>query len=121
VPPGSFSSISTSTSGDVSVNYNNGESKVIARVPVVTFSAPNSLQSQNGQAYTATLTSGTPIAQSAGGNGAGTLVTGSVEASNVDIASEFSKLIVAQQAYSANTKLVTTADQLMQETINMKQ
>ena len=53
-------------------------------------------------------------------NGAGNLVTNSVETSNVDIAAEFSKLIVAQRAYSANTKVVTTSDELLQQTIDMK-
>jgi len=48
------------------------------------------------------------------------LVTGSIERSNVDIASEFTKLIVAQRAYTANTRIVTTSDELLQETINMK-
>jgi len=47
-------------------------------------------------------------------------VVGSVERSNVDIAAEFTKLIVAQRAYTANTKVVTTADELLQDTINMK-
>jgi flagellar hook protein FlgE len=79
------------------------------------------LQRQNGQAFTATTDSGTPLAEDAGNNGAGSLVTQSVEGSNVDIATEFSQLIVAQQAYSANTKVVTTADQMLQETINMQQ
>jgi flagellar hook protein FlgE len=120
VPPGSFSSISTSTSGNLSVNYDNGQSRVIARVPVVTFASPNSLQRQDGQSFTASIESGNPLTQDAGTNGAGNLVTGSIEQSNVDIAQEFSKLIVAQRAYSANTKLVTTADQLLQETIDMK-
>eukprot|EP01037_Dinobryon_pediforme_P009699 gene9699-9763_t len=120
VPPGSFSSISTSTSGDLSVNYDNGQSRVIARVPVVTFASPNSLQRQDGQSFTASIESGNPLTQDAGTNGAGSLVTGSIEQSNVDVAQEFSKLIVAQRAYSANTKLVTTADQLLQETIDMK-
>ena len=121
VPPGSYSSITAAASGDISVNYNNGQSRVIAQVPVVTFAAPDALQRQNGQAFTATLDSGNPTAQVAGNNGAGTLVVGSVEQSNVDIAQQFSKLIVAQEAYSANTKLITTSDQLMQATINMKQ
>ena len=94
---------------------------MIAQVPVVTFSSPDSLQSQNGQAYTAANTSGNAIANAAGSNGAGSLVVGSIEQSNVDIAQQFSALIVAQEAYSANTKVVTTADQLMQATINMKQ
>ena len=121
VPPGSYSSITAAASGDISVNYSNGQSRVIAQVPVMTFASPDQLQSQNGQAYTTTINSGNPIANAAGTNGAGTLVVGSVEQSNVDIAQQFSKLIVAQEAYSANTKLITTSDQLMQATINMKQ
>lgn len=121
VPPGAFSSVSTEATGDIVVNYDNGQSRTIAQVPVITFNDPNELQRQNGQAFTVTANSGTPLAESAGSNGAGTLVTQSTESSNVDIATEFSNLIVAQQAYSANAKLVTTADQMLQQTINMKQ
>ncbi|HEX3348699.1 MAG TPA: flagellar hook protein FlgE [Acetobacteraceae bacterium] len=120
VPPGSYSSVTTTSAGDIVVNYGNGQSRTIARVPIVTFNSPDSLQRQNGQAFTATIGSGTPNTQDAGTNGAGDIVTGSVEQSNVDIATEFSKLIVAQQAYSANTKVVTTANDLLQQTINMK-
>lgn len=120
VPPGSFSGVTMQTNGNVVINYDNGQTRTIAQVPVVTFNNPNDLQGQNGEAFTSTITSGTPLAESAGSNGAGTLVTGSVENSNVDIATEFSQLIVAQQAYSANAKVVTTADQLLQVTINMK-
>ncbi len=121
VPPGAFSSVTTQTNGDILVNYDNGQSRVIDQVPIVTFNAPNQLQRQNGQAFTASANSGTPLAEAPGTNGAGNLVTQSVESSNVDIATEFSKLIVAQQAYSANTKMVTTADQMLQQTIDMKQ
>lgn len=119
VPPGSFSGVTTQTNGDVVVNYNNGQSRTIAQIPVVTFNAPDALQSQNGQAFTATLASGTPLAEAAGTNGAGSLVTSSVEGSNVDIATEFSSMIVAQQAYSSNAKVITTANQLMQTTLQM--
>ena len=121
VPPGAFSSVSTATNGDISVNYDNGQSRVIAQVPLVTFNDPNGLQRQNGQAFTASQNSGGPLAETADTNGAGGLVTQSVEGSNVDIATEFSKLIVAQEAYSANTKIVTSADQMLQQTVNMKQ
>lgn len=120
VPPGSFSGVTTQANGDVIVNYNNGQTRTIAQIPIVTFNDPNALQRQNGQAFTTTLASGTPLADAASTNGAGNLVTGSVENSNVDIATEFSQLIVAQQAYSANAKVVTSADQLLQITINMK-
>jgi flagellar hook protein FlgE len=121
VPPGAFSSVTTQTNGDIVVNYDNGQSRTIAQVPVITFNDANQLQRQNGQAYTASTNSGTPLAEAPGTNGAGNLVTQSVESSNVDIATEFSNLIVAQQAYSANAKLVTTADQMLQQTIDMKQ
>jgi flagellar hook protein FlgE len=86
---------------------------------VVTFNAPDSLQSQNGQAFTATPASGTPLAQAASTNGAGNLVVGSVEGSNVDIATEFTNLIVSQQAYSANAKVVSTANEMLQATLQM--
>jgi flagellar hook protein FlgE len=119
-PPGSFAGISTQANGNIIVNYDNGQTRTIAQVPLITFNNPNALQRQNGQSFTATLESGTPLAEPAGVNGAGNLVTNSIETSNVDIASEFSKLIVAQRAYSANTKMVTTADDLLQQTIDMK-
>ncbi len=121
VPPGSFSGVTPQANGDIVVNYNNGQSRTIAQVPVITFNDPNVLQRQDGQSFTATLDAGTPLAEQASTNGAGNLVTGSVESSNVDIATEFSSLIVAQQAYSANAKLVTTAQQMLQTTVDMKQ
>jgi flagellar hook protein FlgE len=119
VPPGSFSGVTTQDNGDVVVNYNNGQTRTIAQIPVVTFNAPDSLQSQNGEAFTATSNSGTPLAEAAGTNGAGNLVVGSTEGSNVDIATEFSNLIVAQQAYSSNAKVVTTANTMLQVTLQM--
>jgi flagellar hook protein FlgE len=120
VPPGAFSSVSTATNGDIAVNYDNGQSRVIARVPVVTFNDPNGLQRQDGQAFTVSQYSGGPLAETASTNGAGDILTQSVENSNVDIATEFSKLIVAQRAYTANTKIVTSADDMLQQTIDMK-
>ena len=120
VKPGSFSSVTMKSSGDVVVNYDNGQSRTVARVPVVTFANADALQREDGQAFSATTESGAAQTRQAGSNGAGNLVTSSVEASNVDIASEFTKLIVAQRAYSANTKMVTTADELLQQTIDMK-
>lgn len=120
VPPGSFAGVAMTQAGDVQVNYDNGQSRTFARVPVITFNDPNSLQKQDGQAFTSTLASGDPLTQDARTNGAGGIVTSSVENSNVDIASEFTKLIVAQRAYSANTKMVTTADELLQQTLDMK-
>ena len=121
VPPGSFSSLTTTTTGGIVANYDNGQSRTIAQVPITTFQAPDQLQRLDGSAFSATLASGNPLTQASGNNGAGKIDTQSVEASNVDISSEFTKLIVAQQAYSANAKLITTANDLLQTTVNMKQ
>jgi len=120
VPPGGFSSVTTTAAGGIVVNYNNGQSRTIAQVPIVTFSNPDGLQSQNGQSYTATPTSGNPLTSDAGTNGAGSIVTDSIEQSNVDIATQFTQLIVAQRAYAANAKMITTADDMMQTTLDMK-
>jgi flagellar hook protein FlgE len=120
VAPGSFSGVIAQENGDIVVNYDNGQTRTLAQVPVVTFNAPDSLQAQNGQAFSETLSSGTPLAEPASINGAGNLVVSSVEGSNVDIAAEFSQLIVAQSAYSANTKVITTAAQMLQQTVNMQ-
>jgi flagellar hook protein FlgE len=119
--PGSFTGISVADTGAITANYNNGRSVQIAEVPIITFENANALQRQNGQAFTETAASGVAISQAQNENGAGTLVTGSVEASNVDIATQLSNLIVAQQAYGANAKVIATANQMLQTTLDIKQ
>lgn len=120
VAPGNFSSVTTNTRGEIQVNYDTGQSQVVGRVPLATFANADALQRQNGQAFTQTVQSGPAQTVQIGSSGAGTLVVSATEGSNVDIAKEFAKLIVAQRAYSANTKLVTTADQMLQETLDLK-
>ena len=120
VPLGSYSGLSMRENGDVAVNYDNGQSRVIARVPLVAFNDAEKLQRLDGQAFMRTVESGEARVTDAASNGVGKLVTGSIERSNVDIASEFTKLIVAQRAYTANTRVVTTSDEMLQDTLNMR-
>ena len=120
IPLGSFSSVTTQRNGDVRINYDNGQSRVVARVPVTVFKDPDKLDHLDGQAFLRTTESGEARVVEAGEDGAGLLSTRAVERSNVDIATEFSKLILAQRAYSANTRIVTTVDELLQETLNMR-
>ena len=120
VPPGSYSGLQIGDNGDVTVNYDNGQARVVGRIPLVTFSDPDALQRLDGQAFMRTVESGEARVTDVATDGAGQLVAGAVERSNVDIATEFTKLIVAQRAYTANTKVVTTTDELLQDTINMK-
>lgn len=118
---GSFTGISADSDGNILANYDNGRNVTIAQVPLITFENADALQRQNGEAYTATQGSGTAQTQHLNQNGAGGLVVGSIESSNVDIASQLSQLIVAQQAYGANAKVITTANELLTTTLNMKQ
>ncbi|MCA3387068.1 MAG: flagellar hook-basal body complex protein [Roseomonas sp.] len=120
IPLGAFSSVTTQKNGDVRINYDNGKSKVVARVPVTVFKDPDRLQHLDGQAFLRTIDSGEARVVEAGEDGAGLLTTSAIERSNVDIATEFSKLILAQRAYSANTRIVSTVDDLLQETLNMR-
>jgi flagellar hook protein FlgE len=89
--------------------FSNGQTQPLAQVTLATFHGQNYLQSLNGGAFSATVDSGPPIF-SASGN----VVGSSLEGSNVDIATQFSQLIVAQQAYSANAKVITTSTQMIQ-------
>ena len=121
LPQGSFNNLSISKDGFVSINYSNGTNRAIAQIPIVQFFAQDQLQRASGGAYTATLASGTARYSAAGTTGAGTISSNSLEQSNVDIANQFTALIQAQQVYSANAKIVTTGNQLLQVTINMVQ
>jgi flagellar hook protein FlgE len=119
--PGVFSSVSITDSGQVQVNYDNGKTQTIAQIPLVTFQDADALQRQNGQAFTQTTASGGPSVDALNTNGAGGLVVGSIESSNVDLATQLSALIVAQQTYGANAKVVTTADDMITTALEMKQ
>ncbi len=120
-PVGNYTGIAMTSSGDVVASYDNSQTRVVAHVPLATFSAPDGLQRQNGQAFTASGNSGVPVLGNANQGGTGQLVTGSVESSNVDISTNLTSLITAQQAYGANAKVVTTANTLMQTTLQMIQ
>ncbi|HYH18560.1 MAG TPA: flagellar hook-basal body complex protein [Azospirillum sp.] len=119
-PRGQFKDVVFKDQGDVVVNFDNGRSKVIARVPVVTFNNPNALQREAGGVFIETEEAGKPNFNDPETNGAGAVIANSVEGSNVDIADEFTKLIVTQRTYSANTKIVTTSDEMLQEVLGLK-
>lgn len=112
---GTLGSVLVSSDGRISGQYTNGRVLPIAQVSVVQFNAPNMLSRRDGGAYEQTRESGVPLGSLEGSS----IVGGSVEQSNTDIAEEFSKMIVTQQAYSANTRVVTTAQSMMQDVINM--
>jgi flagellar hook protein FlgE len=114
-----FSFVAFAENGDIEANYANGARRILGRVPVVTFANSDALERLDGQAFGATRGSGAPLLTDPGASGAGRFVVGAVEGSNVDLAAEFAKLIVAQRAYTGNTRVVTAADQMLLDTINI--
>jgi len=111
---GELVGVQVADGGTIVANYSNGLSLNIVDIPLVSFNADNGLLRLDGGAFEATSESGQAILDSTGA-----IVGQSIENSNTDIADEFSKLIVTQQAYSANSRIVSTADEMLQEALNM--
>ncbi|MCC7427832.1 MAG: flagellar hook-basal body complex protein, partial [Alphaproteobacteria bacterium] len=120
IPAGAFQSLSIRDNGDVVLAFDNGRSRITHRVPLAVFADPNKLQREDGTAFTATLESGLPRYADAGTNGAGGITPSALEGANVDIADEFTKLIVTQRSYAANTRVLTTANEMLQEVLNIR-
>jgi flagellar hook protein FlgE len=111
---GQLQSIAVTGTGTISGTFSNGQTVALATVPLVHFNSPDNLKALDGGSFQATDDSGPAIAGSSG-----KIVGQSLEGSNTDIATEFTKLIVTQQAYSANTKVITTANQMSQDLLNI--
>jgi flagellar hook protein FlgE len=112
---GSMQSLSVAK-GQIVGSFSNGQTVALADVSVATFNGQDSLQPLDGEAFAATPESGNPNF-----SGTASVVGSSLEASNVDIATQFSQLIVAQQAYSANARVMTTANQMIQSLLTVIQ
>jgi flagellar hook protein FlgE len=114
-------SYAVGTDGTITGTFTNGNTTVLGQVAVASFANVQGLVDIGSNNYQSTLSSGVAVTGVPGTNGAGTIVGSEVEGSNVDIAAEFAKLIVAQQAYSANAKSITAFNQVSQATIAMLQ
>lgn len=111
---GAFEGVSIDdNSGIVSYNYSNGQTVQKWKIPIVSFNGSGYLKAEDGGAYTETIQSGSPIEID------GALSSSALEASNVDISDEFTKLIVTQQAFSANSKVISTASDMMDDILQI--
>jgi flagellar hook protein FlgE len=113
-PAGQLQSVGVSTNGRIVGNYSNGRNLDLAEITIATFNGTNFLKRVDGGAFEATDESGQALFGKSG-----TIVGSSLEGSNTDIADEFTKLIVTQQAYSANTKVITTSNTMVQDLLNV--
>jgi flagellar hook protein FlgE len=113
-PAGSLQSVSVSDKGRVVGAYSNGRSLDLAEITIANFKGANYLNRVDGGAFEVTDESGPALL-----GGASNIVSSSLEGSNTDIADEFTKLIVTQQAYSSNTRVITTTNQMVQDLLNV--
>ncbi|HIJ55059.1 MAG TPA: flagellar hook protein FlgE [Deltaproteobacteria bacterium] len=117
---GDLQSVAVGTDGVMTGNYSNGQLLYLNRVALAKFIDVQGLHKVGGNLYQATRESGDAITNRPGTNGLGSIAPNSLEQSNVDIADEFVKMIVSQRGFQANSKIISTVDQMLQETIQMK-
>ena len=115
---GEISAITVGDDGIVTATFDNGVSYAIYQVPIATFANPNGLALQSGNVYSATNDSGNYTLNTAGESGAGEVLGSKLESSTVDTADELTKLIVAQQAYSACAEIISTTDDMFDTLIS---
>jgi flagellar hook protein FlgE len=116
---GELNGVRIDEEGFTIASFTNGEERKLYKLPVATFPNPSALDPRSGNVYSQTDVAGEFNLRFAGNGGAGTITPSSLEAANVDIADEFSKMIVTQRAYSASSKIISTADQLLEELLRI--
>jgi flagellar hook protein FlgE len=114
-PFGTINGVTIAKDGTVTAQFSNGLSQDVYKIPVATFANPDGLAQVSGNAYVANKNSGAADINVANSGSAGGVASQSLEASTVDLATEFTNLITTQRAYSASARIVTTADQMLQQ------
>lgn len=116
---GFLQSVSVDTQGVITGNYSNGQVLKKAQVALANFASLAGLFKEGGNVYRETTESGAPVTGVPGTNGLGTIAPNALEQSNVDLGTEFVKLITVQRAYQANSKIITTTDEMLGDLINI--
>ena len=116
---GNFSGVSIGSNGIVTALFDNGVRTPIFQIPLATFPNPDGMQSESGNVYISTTTSGNYTVRQAGTGGSGTVAQSSLESSTVDLGTQFTTMITVQRAYSAAAKVITTTDTMLTDLINI--
>jgi flagellar hook protein FlgE len=118
-PFGSLLSVSVGSTGQITASFSNSTERVIGQIALATFPNVNGLNAVSGDAYTASSTSGACAINTAGSGGTGTIDSSALESSTVDLSAQFAAMIVTQRAYTASSKIITTADQMTQDLLQI--
>ncbi|MEN6312925.1 MAG: flagellar hook protein FlgE [Clostridiaceae bacterium] len=119
-PSGSLVTFSVGSDGILTGIYDNGQQQSLGLLALSGFENPAGLQKVGDNMYIPTTNSGDYKAVKAGSNGVGTMNPGTLEMSNVDLSKEFTEMIVTQRGFQANSRIITTSDEMLQELVNLK-
>lgn len=117
---GNFAGVSIGQDGIVTALFDNGVTRPVFMIPVATFTNPNGMENLSGNVWIATDFSGNPVLREAGDAGAGAVSAAALESSTVDLGQEFTRMITTQRAYSSAAKVITTADEMLDELLRIK-
>lgn len=117
---GSLVGFSVSSGGLITGVFSNGRNQALGQIALANFANPAGLEKAGNSLYRSSVNSGEPQIGAAGQGGRGTLAGGTLEMSNVDLAAEFTNLIVAQRGFQANSRIITASDEILQDLVNLK-
>ena len=117
---GALDTITIDTSGMIVGKFSNGKTQNLARVALANFVNPGGLTRVGDTIFAVSNNSGNPSIGTSGSGGRGTLTPGTLEMSNIDLADQFSKMIITQRGFQANSKIITTSDTMLEELVNLK-
>jgi len=117
---GNLETVSVDSSGIITGIFTNGQSKALGQIALATFVNPAGLTKMGGNLYQISNNSGAPNIGTANSGGRGSIAVGALEMSNVDLAQEFTNMIVTQRGFQANSRVITTSDEMLQDLINIK-
>ena len=117
---GYMTGYSVEADGTIRGTFSNGDNRPLARIAVASFANPLGLEKAGSSYFVESGNSGQPQIGEAGTGQRGAMTGGAVEMSNVDLAAEFTNLILSQRGFQANSRVITTSDEILQELVNMK-
>jgi flagellar hook protein FlgE len=117
---GSLTTFTVGPSGEITGVYSNGYKQSLGQIAMASFSNPSGLVKAGGNLFGASPNSGTPVVGTPGSGSRGTIATGFLEGSNVDLAQQFTNMIMAERGFQANSRVITTSDEILQDLVNLK-
>jgi flagellar hook protein FlgE len=117
---GTLTTFTVGAAGDITGLYSNGFKQPLGKIAMASFANPSGLMKAGGNLFTTSANSGEAAIGTADSGGRGTIATGFLEGSNVDLAQQFTNMIMAERGFQANSRVITASDEILQDLVNIK-